>query len=162
MPNGLSHTQRSHAANARRKRAHERARERAPVRCPEATQNALHCLVLEIERTEPGIDAETCFLRAFRRFICEGHTRNVADVAHLRESIHDTAGGPTGEFIHTMVDSLARDDHWDCPVAIIEAAVQNLRAAGLPEPIVDALHRAQMPLAKPAAAPAAAFAEPSD
>ena len=41
--------------------------------------------------------------------------------------------------------SLRHEAHWGCPAAVIETAVQNMRAAGVPKFIADALYEAQMP-----------------
>eukprot|EP01043_Picozoa_sp_COSAG02_P051816 COSAG02_NODE_5500_length_4278_cov_2.452501_5_plen_284_part_01 len=151
MPNGRSRSQRSRTANARRNRARDRAR----VRGPEAAMPAFHRILLECEAAEPDLDAESYFFKAFRRFICEGHTRGVAEVMYLKGAIQDAGGERVADFVERVAEALPHENHWGCSAAIIEAAVQNLRAAGFPEPIVDALHKTQMPVAKPAAKTAA-------
>ena len=151
MPNGRSRSQHSRTANARRNRARDRARDRARVRRPEAAMPAFRRLLLEVEAAAPDLDAESYFFKAFRRFICEGHTRNVGEVMYLQGSIRDAGGERVADFVERVAEALSHEDHWGCSAPIIEAAVQNLRAAGFPEPIVDALHKTQMPLAKPAA-----------
>ena len=141
MPNGRTRSQRSRAANARR----NRARGRASARRPAAAQRpAIARIMDQIEATDPHICKETLFFRALRRFVVEGHANDMDAVANLAEGIIGTAV-EFAEFEAEAVQSLRHEAHWGCPAAVIETAVQNMRAAGVPKFIADALYEAQMP-----------------
>jgi hypothetical protein len=98
----------------------------------------------EIEATDPDICKETLFFRALRRFVTEGYANDIKDVTlfsvAFNEIIRDSPG-----FEQEVAQTLRHEAHWDCPTAVIETAVKNMRAAGLPKSIADALYEAQMP-----------------
>ena len=101
-------------------------------------------LMDEIEATDPDICKETLFFRALRRFVTEGYANDIKDVTlfsvAFNEIIRDSPG-----FEQEVAQTLRHEAHWDCPTAVIETAVKNMRAAGLPKSIADALYEAQMP-----------------
>jgi hypothetical protein len=110
-------------------------------------------MIMDITAAEPSIDAWDSLIKGLRRFICDGHTSSVTDVTHLVDLVRAAgyveemqSGGSSGT--ERIAEALSQQDHWNCPAAIIEAAVENLRAAGAPPPIVDALYKTQMPAAK--------------
>ena len=142
MPNGRSHSQRSRAANARRNRARDRRASARPAAAPQ--RPAITRLMNEIEATDPDICTETVVLRAIRRFVIEGHANRMDEVVHLAEGFINMVQ-EFAEFEAVAVESLRHEVHWGCPAAVIETAVKNMRAAGLPKSIADALYEAQMP-----------------